>query len=303
MLHRVFLIVAVLAAIGLLAASMIFPDATTDPFRDPNYIAPGPVAEELPVPPRGDGPEIYVYAAASTTALLTELGQVYERDVAVDITVVTAASSVLARQIVEGAPAQIFISANTDWADYLVAQGIASANDRHYLMANRLALIVPTTGTWRNTGDPANGGPAHDANATLAEQIAAIIDKGRLAVCETQNVPCGRYARQTLESLELWDQADRHLAIGNNARGTLAWVERGEVPGGIVYLSDAQHSDEVQIVTFIPDGLHDPIQYEAVLIDADDAASRGFAAFLQSTVAQRIIISEGFMPAGVGDTP
>jgi molybdate transport system substrate-binding protein len=300
MLHRALLIGAILAAIGLLAASITFPDATDDPTRDPNYVAPAPVAIELPTPPRGDGPEVYVYAAASTNALLTELGQIYERDVAVDITIVTAASSVLARQIVEGAPAQIFISANTEWADYLVTEGVAQAEDRAALMGNRLALVVPTTGIWGNTGDPATGGPAHNADATLAEQIAAIIDKGRLAVCETKNVPCGQYARQSLEALQLWDKADRRLAIGNNARGTLAWVERGEVPGGIVYLTDAQNSDDVQIITFIPDGLHDPIQYEAVLIDADDEASQGFAAFLQSTVAQRIIIGAGFMPAGIG---
>jgi len=295
----IYLAIAVAVLIGV--AIWKVPELSTDQTPNPEHIAGEPI--QAP-PPMGDGPEIHIYTAASVASLLAEIAQLYERDTPVDIVVVPAASSVLARQIVEGAPAQIFISANVEWAQYLLDRGEATEEDRHILMTNRLALVAPKSGPFgpdENLSDTTKP----NINTTLSEKISHILGQGRLAVCETRNVPCGQYAKQTLKSLKLWNTARHNLTVGTNAQSTLAWVERGEVPGGLIYMTEAMASQKVNIISFIPDGFHDPIIYEALVIDTADEdkdnAARAFIDFLQSTVVQRLLIDAGFIPAEIID--
>jgi molybdate transport system substrate-binding protein len=293
MRQRLIVLILALGAVGLLAASLYWPD----PIPGSDQVVNAADSEALvPQAPKGDGPLITIFAAASTASTIEEIAQIYEQDNAVDITVVPAASSVLARQIAEGAPADIFISANTEWADYLIDQGITDPQSRRILMTNRLALVAPKSGEWSNE---AGIGTSWDPEATLTEQISTMITLGRLAVCEPESVPCGQYAKQTLEALGLWTQAQHNLAISNNAQATLAWIERGEVPGGLVYMTEALASKGVDRVAFVPDGFHEPILYDGVLLNKEDSDVQAFAQFLQGTVALRILIAAGFIPTEI----
>jgi molybdate transport system substrate-binding protein len=285
------------AAFGLLVTSKYWTDSGPGPVAGTDHAVEDSNPDgAVPRAPTGDGPVVTIFAAASTAAAIDEIGQIYERDVAVDIVVVPAASSVLARQIAQGAPADIFISANTEWANYLIEEGITNPESRRILMTNRLALVAPKTGEWSNE---AGSGTVWNPDATLAEQLSTMISLGRLAICEPQNVPCGQYARQTLEALGLWTEARDNLAIGNNAEATLAWIERGEVPGGLVYMTDAVASKNVDLVTFVPDGLHHPILYDAVLLNKSDNHVWEFVKFMNTTLAQRVLMAAGFIPTEI----
>jgi len=293
MRQRLIILLLAAAAVGLLVASLYWPDPISDGVH--SVAAAGP-EDMVPQAPKGDGPQITIFAAASTASVIQDIAQIYEQDVAVDIIVVPAASSVLARQISEGAPADIFISANTQWTDYLINEGLADAESRRILMTNRLALVAPKKGEWSNE---AGIGTSWDPKATLTEQLLTMIALGRLAICEPDSVPCGQYAKQTLKALGLWTRAQHSLAIGNNAQSTLAWIERGEVPGGLVYMTEVLASNDVELVTFVPDGFHEPILYDGVLLNTEDTHVRDFADYLQGTVAQRLLIAAGFIPTEI----
>jgi len=221
---------------------------------------------------RGVGPT--VLAASSLQEALTEVADAWAGQGHPQPRLSFAASSALARQIEGGAPADLFLSADEEWMDRLADEGLLRQGSRADLLTNQLVLIAPAD-------TPADGPEA--------------LGSGRLALADPEAVPAGRYARAALESLGLWHDVARRIVPAENVRAALALVERGEVPLGIVYATDAQASDEVRVVYRFSSESHPPIRYPvAVLATSDHTEAADFRAYLASAEAQRIFERHGF---------
>ncbi|WP_232822261.1 molybdate ABC transporter substrate-binding protein [Salinicola sp. CR57] len=233
----------------------------------------------------GASDPVRVYAAASVTDAMNAAIQAYESDHDVDIVPVYASSSTLARQIASGAPADIYLSANEQWMDWLETQDL-SVEARADLLRNRLVLIAPTT------SDVAAFTPGD--GTTIASLLG---DDQRLSVGETSHVPAGIYARQALESIGEWDALQSRLASGDNVRAAMALVERDETPLGIVYQTDAEASDRVKQVGVFPDDSHDPITYPLAVVNPTPSdATEAFRRWLTGDDALAIFARYGFTP-------
>jgi molybdate transport system substrate-binding protein len=192
-----------------------------------------------------------------------------------------AASSALARQVQAGAPADLFISADEEWMDTLAAKGLIRADTRARMLGNRLVLIAPAGSPVRL--DPVPG---------LA--LARALGGGRLALAD-QGVPAGRYARQALEKLGVWDQVAGRIAAGDNVRAALALVARGEAPLGVVYATDAAAEPKVRVVATFPEASHLPITYLVALLKTSRSGdAEGLRAFLLSEEGQAVFRRFGF---------
>jgi len=306
MTHRIWIVLALVLAIALFAISLWQIDPQREAIRAQaaNPQKDAPTIAELPDPhavpqnvPVGDGPDIRIFAASSIAPVLEDIANVYESNHAVDITIITAASSALARQIEHGAPADLFISANRQWGHYLVDKGLVADHEHKALLTNRLALVIPAGA--EQPSDVPDLHPTIDElteNDRLKNQILHLSNRGRIAICEPTAVPCGIYARQTLEALGIWDQA--RILPAANAQATLAWVERGEAAGAFVYASETTGNDKVQLALLVPDALHDAIIYEISTLKDGPAHNEAlaFLAFLDSAPAQRLLIMAGFLP-------
>ncbi|MGL4379818.1 MAG: molybdate ABC transporter substrate-binding protein [Vibrio sp.] len=222
-----------------------------------------------------------IYAASSMTNAVEALVDAYQQQHDVKLVTVFGGSSSLARQIEVGAPADLFISASEDWADYLVEKSLVEKQQVVTLAANRLVLIRPT----------AQPIEAFDLQNLTAWQ-AALADS-RLAVAQVDAVPAGVYAKQALQHLGVWAGLEARLAQTNNVRIVLALVERGESPLGIVYKTDAILSDKVAMVSDFPEQSHQAIRYPLVQLN-DKAANTELVAFLRSAAAQQILQRFGF---------
>jgi molybdate transport system substrate-binding protein len=193
-----------------------------------------------------------------------------------------AASSVIARQIAEGAPADVFVSADQDWMDWLAERRLIVAASRRNLLSNHLALIAPANSPARLT--VRRGMPL----------AAALGEDGRLAIAGP-DVPAGRYAEASLRALGVWPTVEGRLARGENVRATLAFVARGEAPLGVVYDTDALREPAVRIVGIFPDASHPPIVYPAALVAAShDPAGAAFLAFMEGPRAGAVFRRYGF---------
>ena len=229
---------------------------------------------------------LHIAAAASLTDAMNAAIDAYvgQRD---DLSVVPvyASSSTLARQIASGAPAELYVSANVQWVDWLEAEGV-TLQARANLLQNRLALVA-------TAGDDEAFTPGTDGR--LSERL----DEGdRLSVGDPDHVPAGIYARQALESLGEWPALETRLARASDVRAALALVERGETPLGIVYQTDASASNGVHTLGLFPIDSHDPILYPAALVGAevsDEAAA--FRTWLDGQDAMAIFEAHGFSPA------
>ncbi|OHV13806.1 molybdate ABC transporter substrate-binding protein [Kushneria phosphatilytica] len=232
------------------------------------------------------GQQIHVYAAASLTDAMDALASRYEkRHENIDIVPVYASSSTVARQIAHGAPADIYFSANEKWMNWLSEQGVP-LSDRADLLNNRLALIAP------KDSEVAPFTP--DARHPLAVKLH---DGDRLAVGDPDHVPAGIYAKQSLKSLGEWEALMPRLARANDVRAALALVERGEVPMGIVYATDAQASDGVKTLGYFPADSHSSITYPVALVgEHSDDAARAFRQWLAGSDAATIFKRFGFQP-------
>ena len=231
---------------------------------------------------------VTIFAAASLTNALTEVGNTFKADTIANPTKINpvfsfASSSTLARQIAQGAPAQIYLSANQKWMDYLVTQNAVAADSRVTLLRNSLVIIAPNTS------------PVNELTLDKDWDITNAVGDSRIAVGDPDHVPAGRYAKQALESLGLWQQAMPLLARANNVRGALALVERGESPFGIVYATDAQIAKKVKTVATFPATSHKAIEYPLVRVSSNaNAATTAFYQYLQTDAAQAIFIKYGF---------
>ena len=229
------------------------------------------------------GGQILLFAAASTAEAVDAVSALYTRRGGARARTVYAASSALARQIANGAPAEIFLSANRKWMDWLAARGRIVVASRRKLFTNRLVLVVPRGSSLKFRIRP--GFP-------LARRLGG----GRLALADPDHVPAGLYARQALVSLGVWDTVGRRAARTRDVRGALALVERGEAPAGIVYATDARISKKVRVAGVFPRTAHAPIAYTAALVKGRDSpAARAFHAFLVSRPALDVFASHGFL--------
>lgn len=230
------------------------------------------------------GPELTVFAAASLQNALEDINAAQLRAGATPVRVAYAASSTLARQIERGAPADVYISADLAWMDYLAARGRIVAGSRVIVARNRLVLVAPAARAARLEIKP---------GFALVERLGG----GRLALGNPEHVPAGRYARAALESLGLWDAVADRLAPVEHVRVALALVARGETPLGIVYASDLAAEPAVHIVGTFPEDSYPPIVYPAAVVaNRDTAAARSYLAALRSAPARAAFARQGFLP-------
>jgi molybdate transport system substrate-binding protein len=230
-------------------------------------------------------PELLVFAAASLTDVLGELSKAYERQRGVAVRLSFAASSVLARQIEAGGQADVFISADQEWMDYLQARGLVEKASRRNLAGNRLVLIAPADSPLELRIQPAFG-------------LAAALGNGRLSTGDPDLVPVGRYARSALVSLGVWNDVQDRLVRADNVRSALMFVARGECPLGIVYASDALAAAQVRVVDMFPANTHAPITYPVARVSGARIEAAGYVDFLASPQAGETWRRFGFLERG-----
>lgn len=230
--------------------------------------------------------EITVFAAASLKEALDAVAADYSRQAGDKVTVSYAASSALARQIENGAPADLFISADLDWMDYLAERKLIDPATRKNLLGNQLVLIAPAAAT---------------AALKIAPNfaLAAHLGHDKLAMANPDSVPAGKYGKAALQALGVWPAVERQVARAANVRAALVLVARGEAPYGIVYRSDALAEPKVRIVDSFPAGSHQPIVYPLALTahaksGASVPAAQRFAAYLQGEGAAALWKKFGF---------
>lgn len=223
---------------------------------------------------------ILVFAAASLAGPLDEAAAAYAEVSDDEVVISYAGSSALSRQIEQGAPADIFLSANQGWMDHLAALGHIRNETRRDLWANHLVLVSSDAG----------------AEVPLSSDLdmLTLLGEGRLAVALTDAVPAGVYARQALSALGLWDAVKDSLAEADNVRAALALVASGAAPWGIVYATDAAADPSVHLRGTFPDDSHDPITYPGALIAFARPQAEDFLAFLASEEVRTIFEAAGF---------
>jgi molybdate transport system substrate-binding protein len=225
---------------------------------------------------------LVVFAAASLKTALDAAAGAYRAGGGGEVAISYGGSLGLARQIVAGAPADVFASADEASMDEAVKGGAIRAGTRFDLLSNRLVVVAPKTA-------------AIDALALDRDALAKEIGDGRVATGEVKTVPIGRYAKASLTKLGLWDIVEPHLAMTDNVRAALAFVARGEARLGIVYATDAAAEPGVKIVATIPDVSHPPITYPfAITAASRNDAAAPFLDFLKSPAAGAIFKSQGF---------
>jgi molybdate transport system substrate-binding protein len=227
--------------------------------------------------------EVTVFAAASTTNAMTDIGEIFNQRKLGRFRPSFASSSTLAKQIENGAPADIYLSANAKWMNYLEEKKMITDGTRVDLLGNRIVLIAP-----RDSGlDQVRIAPGFD--------LAKLFGGGRLSMGDPDHVPAGIYGRQALESLGAWSTVERRVARAKDVRAALALVERGEAPVGVVYATDAAISKKVKIVGTFPENSHPPIVYPvAVVAGRRSPATDRFMELLQSAEANTVFEKYGF---------
>lgn len=228
---------------------------------------------------------ITVFAAASLTDALNEIGTAYKAKTGNDAVFSFAASSALAKQIEASGGADVFLSADTDWMDYLDKKALLAPGTRRTLLGNHLVLIAPAA-----EHPPIAIAPHFD--------LLGALKGGRLAVADPDSVPAGKYAKASLTALGVWNTVSGTLAQAENVRAALAYVSRGEAPLGIVYTTDARADKGVHIVATFPDATHPPIVYPAALVKGAKPEAKAFLAFLSGPEAKAVFEKDGFVVLG-----
>jgi molybdate transport system substrate-binding protein len=227
-------------------------------------------------------PSLTVFGAASLTNALQDLGDSFTKQSAIPVKFSFAASSVLARQIESGARADIFFSADLEWMDYLQSRGLIDRASRHDVLGNRLVLIAP-------------------ADSKIALKIAAnfplaaALGNGRLATGDPDSVPAGRYARSALSTLGVWNDVADRIVRAESVRSALMFVDRGEVPLGIVYETDALIDPKVRVVDFFPANSHLPITYPIALTSSAKPDAQKFLDFIRGPAGEAVFKKYGFI--------
>lgn len=227
--------------------------------------------------------DVLVFAAASLETVLEDVAADFQGATGASVTLSSAASSILARQIEAGAPADIFISANPDWMDLLEDDDLIDPRSRIDLLGNSLVLIAR---------DPL----PDDTRKGAPLSIDGPLGQGRIAMALVDAVPAGQYGRAALESLDLWADLHTKVVQTENVRVALALVSRGEAASGIVYATDARADPGVMILEAFPSGSHPPIIYPAArVVSSSNPAALQFLEYLHSQSARAIFERHGFI--------
>jgi molybdate transport system substrate-binding protein len=225
---------------------------------------------------------IIVFAAASMKNALDDVDNAYTKKTGVKVVASYAASSALMKQIEQGAPAEVFLSADVDWMDYGIKHNLIKTETRVDLLGNRLVLIAPKDSKIDNV----NIGPGFD--------LAGLAGDGRIATGDVRAVPAGLYAKAALEKLGVWTAVEPKMAMAENVRAALVLVARGEAPLGIVYETDAKIDPGVKIVGIFPENSHAPIVYPVALTKEAKPDAAPYEAFLRTPEAAAIFEHYGF---------
>ncbi len=227
--------------------------------------------------------EVVVFAAASLKTALDAVAADYQVATGNTVTISYGGSNALARQIIEGAPADIFVSAAETWMDEVEKAGLVMEGTREDLLGNTLVLV-------------AHGKDAAEVEIGPGFDLAGLLGDGKLSMAMVDSVPAGQYGKESLESLGVWAGVQASVAQSENVRAALALVSSGETPFGIVYASDAVADETVTVVGTFPEDSHRPILYPAALLTgAADAADRAFLEALSADAADVRFTAQGFV--------
>src|ERR1700724_747964 len=224
-----------------------------------------------------------VFAAASMKNALDDVDAAYTEKTGVKIVASYAASSALAKQIEQGAPADVFVSADTDWMEYAISKKNVSAPTRVNLLGNRMVLIAPKD--------------SKIDNVTIGQgfDLAKLVGDGKIATADVTSVPVGKYAKASLEKLGAWAAVEPKFAMTENVRAALALVARGEAALGIVYSTDARVEPGVKIVGTFPIDSHPPIIYPVAATATAKPEANDYISFLRSQAAKTVLEKYGFV--------
>src|SRR5215467_14406595 len=226
---------------------------------------------------------VVVFAAASLKNALDEIATTWSKDTGKPLPKISyAASSALAKQMEQGAPADMFISADLDWMDYVQGKNLIKNDTRFNLLGNKIVLIAPKDSKTANL-------------AIKGDDLAKALAGGKLSMANIDAVPAGKYGKAALEKLGAWNAVKDSIAQAENVRAALLLVARGEAPLGIVYSTDAASDPNVKIVATFPEDSHPPIIYPAALTkDSKNADAKAFLDFLRSAKARTSFKKQGF---------
>lgn len=234
----------------------------------------------LAAPARAE--EVVVFAAASLKTALDEIAAEFRAETGHEVVISYAGSNHLAQQILQGAPADIFLSSAVNWMDVVEEAGLVVPGQRRDLLGNRLVLIAHGTGAAAVDLEP-------------GFDLAGLLGEGWLSMAMVDAVPAGQYGKAALQALGLWEAVAPQVAQSENVRAALALVATGEAPYGIVYASDAVAGEAVTVVAEFPEGSHAPIVFPAALLTgAADAADAAFFNALSSEAADATFAAQGF---------
>ncbi|HTB44553.1 MAG TPA: molybdate ABC transporter substrate-binding protein [Acetobacteraceae bacterium] len=235
----------------------------------------------VPLAARAQG--LTVFAAASLTDAMKDIAKQWTQAGHPPLQMSFASSSTLAQQIAQGAPANVFASADEKWMDFLAQKNLIVADTRKDLLGNDLVLVVPTDK------------PLHVTIGPGFDLLKLLGPNGRLSVGDPAHVPAGIYAEQALKKLGWWDSVSPRLASAEDVRAALLLVERGEAPAGIVYGTDAAVSKAVMVAGTFPASSHDPVAYPFALVKAGDTPdARALLKFLAGPQARAVFVQRGF---------
>lgn len=226
-------------------------------------------------------PPLLVYAAASLTNVLEELGTAYQSSSGQAVKFSFTSSATLARQIEAGAKADVFVSADSEWMDYLHNRQLINTRTRRNLLSNRLVLIAPADSQLQ-------------LRIATGFALASALGKGRLSIGDPDSVPAGKYARSALTSLGVWNDVADKVVRGDSVRTALVFVERGEAPLGIVYETDALIDKQVRIVDYFPASSHTSIVYPIALTASASSGADKFIDFLRGSAGEAAFRKYGF---------
>jgi molybdate transport system substrate-binding protein len=229
-----------------------------------------------------DAKTVTVFAAASMKNALDEAAAAFKKKTGIDVSISYASSMALAKQIESGAPADIYIAADTASADYLSTRDLLKADTRTNLLGNSLVLVAPKSGPKKVALDKKGF-------------AKALGESGRLAMGDPTSVPAGRYGKAALEKLDLWSALEPRSAFTENVRAALLFVSREEAPLGIVYQTDANSDPKVAVVATFPPTTYPPIVYPiALTASSSSPAAEKLLTFLKSPDAAPAFVKQGF---------
>jgi molybdate transport system substrate-binding protein len=240
----------------------------------------------LPAAALAQEKSITVFAAASLKNALDEVDSLFTAQSGIKVVASYAASSSLMKQIEQGAPADVFLSADIDWMDYGIKHNLIKNDTRKDLLGNRLVLIAPKD--------------SKIGNVTIAPgfDLAALVGSGRIATGDVRAVPAGLYAKAALEKLGIWPSVESKIAMAENVRAALVLVARGEAPLGIVYETDAKVDPSVKIIGVFPEDSHPPIIYPVAMTKNAKPGAAQYLAFLTTPEAKAVFERYGFRVLG-----